>query len=210
MKLHWCVAFVLVFSALVVARQAPVSLEKEPHHHVLLKNESVLVVKVTLQPDEATLFHTHLHDRMIVVLKGTVTSRQELGKREAPLMLEMPGEVSAVESHGPYTHRVRNAGTTPYEAIDVEILHRPGQSPGPPAAVVAAENPSARAYEWTLQPGVATAMHTHERPYLIISRTPMMLKMRGPDGQSSTHEVTAGDFHWVDAKVTHTLENAST
>ncbi len=55
-------------------------------------------------------------------------------------------------------------------------------------------------------------MHTHERPYLIISATPLVLKMTDPEGKSFTHEVKAGDIHWVeanstDAKVTHTLAN---
>jgi len=52
--------------------------------------------------------------------------------------------------------------------------------------------------------------HTHERPYLIVATTDMQLKMSAPDGQSVAHPVKAGDFHWVDNKVTHTLENAGT
>jgi mannose-6-phosphate isomerase-like protein (cupin superfamily) len=32
--------------------------------------------------------------------------------------------------------------------------------------------------------------------------------MSSPDGQSSEHEVKAGDFHWVSTKVTHSLANA--
>jgi mannose-6-phosphate isomerase-like protein (cupin superfamily) len=35
----------------------------------------------------------------------------------------------------------------------------------------------------------------------------MKLKMTAPDGQSQTHEINAGDFHWVDVEVTHTLTN---
>lgn len=34
-----------------------------------------------------------------------------------------------------------------------------------------------------------------------------MLKMTGPDGKSLSHEVKAGDIHWIDAKVTHSLAN---
>jgi len=53
-------------------------------------------------------------------------------------------------------------------------------------------------------------MHTHGRPYLILAVTKMPLKMTGPDGQSMSHEIQAGDFHWVDAKVTHFLTNEGT
>ena len=56
-------------------------------------------------------------------------------------------------------------------------------------------------------PGASSAQHTHERPYLVIAATRTQLKMTGPDGKTSTHEVKAGDFHWVDSKVTHTLAN---
>jgi uncharacterized RmlC-like cupin family protein len=61
-----------------------------------------------------------------------------------------------------------------------------------------------------LAPGASSAQHTHERAYLVISVTPMQLKMTGADGKSSTQEVKAGDFHWVDSKVTHTLANDGT
>jgi mannose-6-phosphate isomerase-like protein (cupin superfamily) len=38
----------------------------------------------------------------------------------------------------------------------------------------------------------------------------MQLKMTAPDGQSRAETVKAGDFHWVDAQVTHTLSNEGT
>jgi quercetin dioxygenase-like cupin family protein len=94
--------------------------------------------------------------------------------------------------------------------VDVEFFHRPEHPSERAAAAVAAENPSARVYQWVLAPGAATPSHTHERPYLILAVTPVQLKMTAPDGSSFTHEVKAGDFHWVDAKVSHTLANAGT
>lgn len=51
-------------------------------------------------------------------------------------------------------------------------------------------------------------MHSHVRPYLIVSATGFILKMTSADGQSTAHEVKPGDFHWVNAEVTHTLANA--
>lgn len=32
--------------------------------------------------------------------------------------------------------------------------------------------------------------------------------MTAADGQSLTHELKPGDFHWVEAKVAHSLANA--
>ena len=64
-----------------------------------------------------------------------------------------------------------------------------------------------RVYKYVLAPGASTPMHTHERPYLIVAATDLQLKMTSPDGQSMSHEIKAGDFHWVDNKVTHSLAN---
>ncbi len=207
MNLYLCGALALVLSSFLAAQRSPVPVEAEPHHHLVLNNDSVMVVRVKLLPGESTLFHTHLYDRMTVDLSDATITRQKLGEAESSPETTKAGRVVALESNGPYTHLVHNAGNGVFEALDVELLHRPTKAAGPAAGKVEAENPSARAYKWTLAPGATSAMHTHERPYLIISATPLMLKMTDPEGKSSTHEVKAGDIHWVDAKVTHLLAN---
>jgi mannose-6-phosphate isomerase-like protein (cupin superfamily) len=53
-------------------------------------------------------------------------------------------------------------------------------------------------------------MHTHMRPYIIISITTMNLQMSSPDGQTASHGVGPGDFKYIDAKITHNLSNAGT
>jgi len=207
-KIYLCGAFALALSN-IVAAQLPVPLEEEPHHHLLLKNESIMVLRVKLLPGESTLFHTHLHDRVAIDLSNTTITRQKLGEPESAPESTKPGDVAASVSNGPYTHRVHNGGAVDFEALDVELLHRP-TNVGPAVATVEAENPSARVYKWTLAPGARSAMHAHEHPYLIISATPLVLKMTDPEGKSFTHEVKAGDVHWVDAKVTHSLANEGT
>lgn len=63
------------------------------------------------------------------------------------------------------------------------------------------------AHNWVLAPGTVAAMHSHQRPYLIVAVTPLHLKMIARDGKSRSEAVKPGDFHWVDAKVTHALAN---
>jgi hypothetical protein len=41
-----------------------VPMDKEPHHHVLFRNEFIEVIHATIPPGESTLFHTHSHDRV--------------------------------------------------------------------------------------------------------------------------------------------------
>jgi quercetin dioxygenase-like cupin family protein len=209
-NIYLCGALALVLSNLLAAQQSPVAVEEEPHHQLVLKNDSVMVLRVTLLQGESTLLHAHLHDRVAVDLSDATITLQKLGQPVSAPELTKPGNVAASESNGPYTHVVHNAGKTVFEVLDVELLHRPTQAAGPAAGKVEAENPSARVYKWTLAPGATSAMHTHERPYLIISATPLVLKMTDSEGKSFTHEVKAGDVHWVDAKVTHSLANEGT
>jgi len=199
-----------MLSTLVAAQQSPVPVEQEPHHHLVLKNDSVVVLRVKLLPGESTLFHTHLHDRVAVHLSDATITQQKQGEPVSAPQVAKPGDVVVSESNGAYTHQVNNVGNSAFEVLDVELLRRPTQASGPAAAKVEAENPSARVYKWTLAPGSTSAMHTHERRYLIISATSLMLKMTDPEGKSFTHEVKAGDVHWVDAKVTHSLANEGT
>ena len=209
-KTYSALIFCLSLLLAVQEASAPVPVENEPLHHVVLKNESVVVIHLTLPPGERTLFHTHTHDRVAIPLSSTAITQQVLNEKEGPPSRSDPGAFSALALAGSsYTHRVHNVGSVPYDVLDVELLERP-RTPSPPAAaaVFAAENPSARIYNWVLAPGATSAMHTHVRPYLIVATTGFTLKMTTPDGQSLTHELKRGDFRWVDTKVAHTLGNA--
>jgi quercetin dioxygenase-like cupin family protein len=89
----------------------------------------------------------------------------------------------------------------------VQILSRPAVPPAPAISPPAAENASMRVYRYELAPGVASAQHTHERPYVILAATDANLRMTSPGGASMDHAFKAGDIHWVDSAVTHTLAN---
>jgi len=213
-KLKAGLAILFGLSAVLVAAQevpgpAPVPVENEPLHKMVMKNDSVIVIHLTLPAGERTLYHIHTHDRVAVPLSSTSITQQVLGEKEGPATATEPGTFSAIPLvGGSYTHRVHNVGANPYDVLDVELLKRPERPSAETAAAVAAENASARIYNWVLAPGAAAAMHTHTRPYLIVAVTGFTLKMTAPDGQSQTHEVQRADFHWVDKKVTHSLANA--
>jgi quercetin dioxygenase-like cupin family protein len=188
-----------------------VPVDLEPHHHILLKNEYVEVIRATLAPGESTLFHVHTHDLAGFDFVSSTTTEQLLGKSEGPPETSKAGEVWAdSRTDGPMTHRVHNIGSGPMDVFAAACLQVPKQPSVSTAAPVAAENRCARVYKWVLAPGAITAMHTHERPYLIVAATAFQLKMTSPDGRSLTEEVKLGDFHWIDAKVTHSLSNTGT
>jgi quercetin dioxygenase-like cupin family protein len=163
-------------------------------------------MRVSIPEGARTLYHTHAPDRGAVELSKAFVTLQKMNELESSPLPTQPGDVSMTSGDPPLTHRVHNVGPGTFEVMDIEFLKRPQQA-SKAAAAVAGENPSARAYKWTLAPGATSAMHAHERPHLIIAVTAFPLKMTAADGQSFTHEVKPGDSHWVDAKVTHSLCN---
>lgn len=201
-----------LLGVLAMAQQPPVASDKEPAHKTIFKNDSLLVLHVVLPPGKSTEFHTHSRDAVAVRLSESQIKVEEPGGRPAMGPNAMhPGDVSANEyAKHPYTHKVINAGHTVFDVLDIEALKRQEGPQTKPIGPVAAENASMRAYRYELAPGASSPQHTHERPYMIVSATPMALKMAPPDGQSSAHPVKAGDLHWVDQKVTHTLTNQGT
>jgi quercetin dioxygenase-like cupin family protein len=184
-----------------------VPVNKEPRHKMVLSNEYVEVMRVTLQPGESTVLHTHSHDGVAVRLSDTKVRVDVPGKPSTESEVH-PGQVSA-QAYGksPFTHRVNCVGTSTFDVVDVEILKRASGAEVPAFRQPDAENDSARVYRWELAPGDSTPQHKHERPYLVIAVTLMELKMSGPGAPSLSHHVNIGDFHWVDTKVEHSLKN---
>ena len=185
--------------------------QQEPFHHVVLKNDDVIVMHVKLEPGERTAYHIHACDRAGVELSTNSVIQQRLGEPEGKPQTAAPADVFSDSCTGkPLIHRVNNIGTTTMDVIDVEFLHRPATPSPSVAGPVALENPSVRVYKWVIAPGAATAMHTHTRPYLIVAVTPMQLKMTAPDGQFRAEQVKTADFHWITVPVTHALANDGT
>src|SRR5215475_8687320 len=145
------------------AQKEPVRVDEEPHHKVVLKNEFVLVTHVTLAPDERTLYHTHSNDRAAIELSHSSLAQQKIGDAEDAGGPTHPGELSmSTAKPGGYSHRVHNPGPGTFEVLDVEFLKRPEKPSQEVAATVAGENPSARAYHWSLAPGAKTPEHMHK------------------------------------------------
>ena len=215
MKTQFGCSLLLSLLAFPPGADQPVPVEEEPLHKVELKNDAVTVLHLTLPPGEYTQYHIHSHDRVAIQLSTTSTAQQEWGKSEGSASQVKPGDFAAMTLEGKsYTHRVHNVGKLPYEVLDIEFAKRPEQASTELAGPVAAENPSARIYNWPLAPGATTPMHKHVRPYVIVSVTALDLAMNSAAGQRSAHAVKAGDFHYVDASpansLTHNLVNRGT
>jgi quercetin dioxygenase-like cupin family protein len=100
----------------------PVTVEQEPHHHVVFENQYVRVLDVVVNPGDTTLFHKHSLDNVAVQLNDANIKRQFPGEDwvATPAKEGSVGFVAGTRT--PYTHRISNAGTTVFHVLDVEIL----------------------------------------------------------------------------------------
>ena len=126
MKLHIATLSALLVTFFPQAADKPVRVEEEPLHKVVLKNDAVTVMHLTLPPGERTQYHTHRHDRVAIQLSTTSTTQQDWGKREGSANAVKPGDFAAMTLQGDsYTHRVHNVGANPYDVLDIEFARRP-------------------------------------------------------------------------------------
>jgi len=204
-------AFVVLAAACsgyTTSSQAPVPVEREPHHQTVFKNHYVQVFRVQLEPGKTSLMHTHFHDDASVRLTTATVAADSPGEPIGPPEPVYPGLLSARDNETkPPTHRVHNIGTTLFDVVLVQILARPD---GPSTAAVSpigAENSKMRVYRYDPAPGITTVQHTHARPFVFVAVTDVDLETISPNGSSTKRIVKAGDFQWINSNITHSLAN---
>ena len=100
-----------------------VPVEQEPHHRWIFENQYVRVLDVVLAPGEMTQFHTHSHDSIAVRLSDSKMQEQPADAEWKSASRVLPGDSRYMEgTNKPYTHRVKNVGSTPFHVIDIELL----------------------------------------------------------------------------------------
>ena len=107
----------------VSAAGETIPVEQEPHHHVLFRNQYVCILDVQIPPGESLLFHKHSYDNLSIRISGGLIQNQMDGSDWPTPTQVAPGTVVFAEaSKKPYTHRVKNVGTSVYHVVDVELL----------------------------------------------------------------------------------------
>lgn len=101
-----------------------VPITSEPHHHLVLDNDSVKAYKVEVGPHESTLLHQHDHDYVFIVIGDAQVTSAIPGKAEAHLELS-DGEVHL--SRGGFAHVARNEGDHPFRNVTIELLRPQGE-----------------------------------------------------------------------------------
>jgi len=187
--------------------QSPVEISGEPRHHPKLENEFVRIWDVTVPAGDATLWHAHRNDNVVVSF-GDVNLRIETVGRDPSESLWKFGEVRFAKAT--YIHRAMNIGKTPFHNLTIELLKSPAVSnlKKEPGREPVLENERVRVFRVTLEPGQSAPMHTHEVPGLAIALSAGELEVttQGKDKPDRLKR-PLGDVTWRAGAVTHSLKN---
>ena len=190
--------------------QSPVEIKGEAHHHPKFENEFVRIWDVTVPAGDATLWHVHRNDNVVVTFADANLRLESATAAPAEAQWKF-GEVRFAKAT--YTHRAINIGTTPIHNLTIELLKSPGPQPEPSpnysiARTPVLENERVRVFRVTLEPGQSTATHTHVFAGLSIALTSGEIEVT-TEGKKQTDKLRLppGDVRWRAGAVTHSVKN---
>lgn len=116
--IHLCALSMLALATgLAQATDYPAAHETSPEQYqVLLENEQVLVLKMTLQPGESDVMHSHRDESVYFERGGQLRIEEANGE---VIQANVPD--GHVMWHGAWSHQVTNTGSTEVVAIIVEV-----------------------------------------------------------------------------------------
>jgi quercetin dioxygenase-like cupin family protein len=190
--------------------QSPVEISGEPRHHPKFENEFVRLWDVTVPAGDATLWHAHRNDNVVVSF-GDVKLRIETLGRDP---VEGPWKFGEVRfSKATYIHRAMNVGTTSFHNFTIELLKTAGGATlkKEPDREPVLENERVRVFRVALDPGQSGPMHTHSVPILAIALTAAELEVT-TQGRPQPERVKRpeGNVLWRSEAVTHAIKNVGT
>jgi quercetin dioxygenase-like cupin family protein len=189
--------------------QSPVEIKGEAHHHPKFENEFVRIWDVTVPGGEATLWHIHRNDNVVITLAGANLRLENASGSPVEAQWKF-GEVRFAKAT--YTHRAINIGTTPFHNLTIELL-KPANANPPVLAKEGnrepvLENDRVRVFRVTLEAGESTPIHNHPLPGLSIAITGGELEAT-TEGNATPVRMTlpATDVRWRPGTVTHSIKN---
>src|SRR5439155_7853456 len=156
--------------------QSPVEISGEAHHHPKLENEFVRIWDVTVAAGDATLWHVHRNDNVVVTFADASLRLESAAAAPAEAQWKF-GEVRFAKAT--YVHRALNIGTTPFHNLTIELLKSKSPAFFPDVSIrptragrqPVLEDDRVRVYRLSLAPGESTNMHTDPVPGLAIALT---------------------------------------
>jgi quercetin dioxygenase-like cupin family protein len=210
------VALALVLVSRTSAAQSPsagaVPVYREPHHRAVYENAMVRVMDVRVEPGDSTLYHVHANRHTTVVILASREWEQLLGDARVTASEDSVGGLHDNASATlPYTHRVGNAGTTPFRYIVAQVLSPSGiDAPALPSSTGVRremETSYARIYRVRLAPGESTASHRHAAPGLTVQVGRGTVRLEGTQADASSRASGPGAWWWRTAGSDHAIRN---
>ena len=214
--------------------QSPVEIRGEPRHHPKFENEFVRIWDVTVPAGDATLWHVHRNDNVVVTLGGATLRIENMSSATVEGEWKF-GDVRF--SKATYVHRAINIGTAPFHNLTIELLKSPFSGSEAVTARTGPEiysqkqrgprlsdrlqemekrtdskpvidNDRVRVYRLSLAPGESTKVHTHFLPGLglVITAAEVEVVTKGKD-KPDRLKLPAGDLRWRASPVTHSIKN---
>ncbi len=166
----WCSLAVVI--AGVAAAQVP--MEREPHHHLVLKNGALSVFEPSIPRGKTALGHLHPYDDATVCIRGSNMRDQRPGADWSnPGHACSPGQINVSEYAGaPSSHTIQNVGSGVFRLVVVENMRESGWSTNLPlsaaATVLAKETRAFQIYEVRLDKNSPGTSHIHSRPTILV------------------------------------------
>jgi quercetin dioxygenase-like cupin family protein len=201
----------VLLAALPVAASAQDAVKVDGRHYkVLADNAVVRVLKISYAPGEKSVMHSHPDAVLVPLANAKAQFTFPDGKTQD---IEVVSEGALYTPA--FTHLPANTGTTPIDAILVEIKPKTGPAATIPAArpgmaiKVLAEGPGAVASRVTLAPDFHEAAgSTHEFDQVVVSLSAGDLTL-AVEGQPTVTKWKRGDFHFIGRGVKHESKNTS-
>jgi hypothetical protein len=208
------VLFLLVALFQSLPHDTPVPLKDEPHHHLLLENQSVRVFRLTLQPNEATLRHRHNGLFISVALRPATVANEVRGRQ--PIITNFSeGEVHSSRGAVNITERNNSA-----EPIDILVIEPTTPSADPTAAPPLPElhlhsaaigdllsSNGIRGYVVRLAADGDIERRREEHGSLIVALDDLDLQDEAGEPNSREIRMKTGDVLWVPPGTTHATRN---
>lgn len=169
--MHRISLFVVLEIAIAHLCTAQVQVSEEPRHHDVLDNSWVRILDVHIPPGDTSLFHKHSTPSVFLILSNTKTGSEVLVE---PRKLSFaPGNIFFEGFYDkPRIHRVWNADTIEFHAMDIELPHANPQTIDPPIGQpsfsLLFDDKPVRGYRVNLASGQSFRLAHRKSPVVII------------------------------------------
>jgi hypothetical protein len=191
-----------------------VNLAHEPHHTILLQNIKVRVLRLALQPNEATRLHRHDNYYAFVSLKPALLGNEVPG--HAPKITKLEAR-ELHTSRGGFELVERNLSTEPMDVVVVELLNpapRAFEFPmgGPQYREVLYsdlfEVPGMRAFSVYLLPGNRIHKREQKSDRIVLALTDLSFQVESDGHPAADLNLKAGEAKWLPGGGTETITNS--